>query len=420
MAAPAKRLLLLAYHFPPDTSIGAVRPTHFCRHLPSLGWEPHVITAAAQTAPPNPAIQSIADLYPEHNRGTLAWHKERTLRKLCFPGHLGIGWSRDASRCGIAWDAAQRRAGAQTAMLSSYPPLGVHLAALRIRRHTGIPWIADFRDPLGYDPTGIYSGLAHASQRWLERFIFARADLVIANTDAMAERWRSSYPQYAGKIHVIWNGYDSTDAIPTATPAPGPVRYLTHLGSLYSGRHPGAVAEGLAWLLDEGKVPPGSVAIRQIGPAAEEEINRSPASIRAHREGWLRLESSQPQAQAWRAAQESAILLLLQPQSDHQVPGKLFEYLRLGRPILAVVPRHSPIEAILSQSGVPYRCLHPDLPHQTSGRALLELLDLPAQHYAANDWFYGRFDAAARTRSLAALIESLMARRLTTSDRPRG
>lgn len=407
MPATAKRLLLLAYHFPPDPSIGGVRPAHFCRHLPGLGWEPQVMTAAAQNPPLKASVRAFADLFPEHNRGTLAWHRERLLRKLFFPGHLGIGWAQPVAEAGVAWAREQKRMGVKAALLSSYPPLGVHLAAMRIQKKTGMPWIADFRDPLGYDPTGQLSPLARGAQRWLERAVFERADVILANTDTMAERWRSAYPKQAGKIHVIWNGYDAADEIGPAAVPQRAVRWLTHLGSLYTGRHPGAVTEALAALIDAGKLAAGSVVVRQIGPSADTELDRSPATRRAQREGWLQLDGSKPQAEAFAVAQASDVLLLLQPQSDHQVPGKLFEYLRLGRPILAVVPRNSPIEMILSQSGVPYRCLYPELGAEAAGRMIEELLALPGGHYPASEWFFSRFSAAARTRTLVDLLESV-------------
>ncbi len=80
----------------------------------------------------------------------------------------------------------------------------------------------------------------------------------------------------------------------------------------------------------------------------------------AQREGWLEMRAQVPRSNAQRLLEEADALLLVQPQSDVQVPGKLFEYICIGRPILALVPRASAIEHILRNSGIPHVCVYGD------------------------------------------------------------
>ena len=93
---------------------------------------------------------------------------------------------------------------------STYPPLGPHLAAWRLGHLAKLPWVADFRDPMGYNP-----GEAHFMPRrsklvakYLERRSMRAARAVVANTDGAAERLIGMYPEWRDKIHVIWNGFD--------------------------------------------------------------------------------------------------------------------------------------------------------------------------------------------------------------------
>ena len=90
-----------------------------------------------------------------------------------------------------------------------------------------------------------------------------------------------------------------------------------------------------------------------------------------------------------------------------QVPSKLFDYIRLGRPILALTTRNSPVERILSESGVPHRCLYPDLSDAEYDRRVLEFLRLPNTPVRASETFMTRFDARHQAENLASLIAGL-------------
>jgi hypothetical protein len=87
-----------------------------------------------------------------------------------------------------------------------------------------------------------------------------------------------------------------------------------------------------------------------------------------------------------------------------QVPGKLFEYIRVGRPILALTPEGSPVERILANSGVLHVCLHPGEPADETDRKLLQLLAMPTSPVEPSRWFRDHFDAEAQTRMLASLL----------------
>ena len=105
--------------------------------------------------------------------------------------------------------------------------------------------------------------------------------------------------------------------------------------------------------------------------------------------------------------EEADALLLVQPQSDVQVPGKLFEYICIGRPVLALVPRASAVEAILAKSGIPNVCLYADDAPEAADQKLLEFLRLPNTPTPASEWFRTNFNAEEQTKQLAAIVETV-------------
>jgi hypothetical protein len=129
---------------------------------------------------------------------------------------------------------------------------------------------------------------------------------------------------------------------------------------------------------------------------------------RARQDGWLEIMEPVPVLRARELALESDGLLLIQPQSAVQVPGKLFEYLRMGRPILAYVIRDSPIERILRQTSVPFECIYPEhSPEEIDQRILSFMAKLDPAPASPGPWFEETFEASRQTKFLDNLIRSL-------------
>ena len=90
-----------------------------------------------------------------------------------------------------------------------------------------------------------------------------------------------------------------------------------------------------------------------------------------------------------------------------QVPAKLFEYVRIGRPILAVTTLGSPAERLLQRSGIPYCSIYPDDRVEDIDQKILHFLSVPTEPVVANEWFWKEFDAVPQTQRLASLIASV-------------
>jgi glycosyltransferase involved in cell wall biosynthesis len=410
-----RRLVILAYHFPPESAVGAARPFRFFKYLPQFGYSPHVITASPPAGPGAPEVECIPDRVGElwerrrEERGRLpmAAQVERVLRKYCFPAAVGLAWSGPAARAARA--VVDQHRHIPVALLSTYPPLGVHLAAWRVVCRRRVPWVADFRDPITVGQLRhLLSGPQRAAYAFLENGVFRQARAVIVNTDETAEAYRKAYPFAARKIHVIPNGFDPGDRL-SALPIPARAyRLLVHAGALYGGRNPNLILESLARLRavqDRGACRTRVLLVGEVGGVAG---LAEPLMNTAAQEGWLEfIPRRVPQEEAHRIMQQADGLLLLQPQAALEVPAKLFECLSIGRPILALVPRHSAVEAILSQAGIPFCCVHPDETPGAVDAKISAFLHLPSTPVEASPWFQERFNAVAQTRQLAELLDQL-------------
>lgn len=228
------------------------------------------------------------------------------------------------------------------AIVSTGPPHSMHLIAEKIHRLTGIPWIADFRDP--WTNIDFYKDLnlsRWADQRHhaLERRVLTSASKIVTVT------WRSrdEFNALCGRedIEVIPNGFDDADFTTVATSDLDKEFTIVHIGSMNKDRNPigfwKAVQDALA-ASDELK---SKLKIHLIGPVD--------FSVRSSVEmGGLQSITTFvefiPHDEAVKRQQHAQMNLLVinnSPNSKTIIPGKLYEYLGSGRPLLAIGPADS-------------------------------------------------------------------------------
>jgi hypothetical protein len=409
---PKPHVILIAYHFPPGPEMGAVRPYRFYKYLRRMGYSCHVITASAQTET-DADVTFIADDLRQvwegtgEQRKTFKAYQELLVRKIAFPGHIGIMWSMAAAaRC---HQLVRKFPGERLVVFSTYPPLGVIPAGLMAYLRDHLPWIADFRDPLS---SGLGDAFVSAKQRFwnnqLEARVFRQASAVIANVEGAAEMWRKRHPRAARKLHVISNGFDPEDAPRAREIPPRAQKLIVHAGGLYHARTPNAIVESLARLRASGTAEAVAAKLLLVGHVDVKTGLDQSLYDTAQREGWLEMRAQVPRTEAQHLLEEADALLLVQPQSDVQVPGKLFEYICIGRPILALVPRASAIEHILQNSAIPHVCVYGDDDASVADRKLTEFLRLPNAASEASAWFRTNFNAEEQTKKLAEMIDALV------------
>jgi glycosyltransferase involved in cell wall biosynthesis len=404
MPDPRRAVLLLAHAFPPENSPGAARPYRFAKYLPHYGYDVEVISAGPHGQPKHPvSLHRLGDT-PSF------WHK--VIRRTVLPGEDGLAWIPPAIR------TAERliRERRISLVVSTYPPAAAHVVALSLRRRLPVRWVADFRDPLANNPVVRKTRFAEFAERRLQTSIFRRADALIAVTDVIAEQWRRDCPDAASKISVIWNGFDPEDPLTVGPPPPRSFRVLAHIGSLYGGRVPTLLLASLRRLISSGRLPKDRLRVRLLGVLEKGVVARDQQLWdELERLGVLSYNGVQvPRAEAARETAEADSLLLVDLNiggAGHAVPAKLFEYVMAGRPVLALTTRQSPVERILSQSGIPSVFLYPGDSESAIDEKVLQFVSLPAALSTPSDWFINEFDGRRQTETLARILDGLIARK---------
>lgn len=251
----------------------------------------------------------------------------------------------------------------QDAVLTTGPPHSAHLLGLLIKECFGLKWIADFRDPWvtsNCDSTR-FTDRTIRINFWLERLIFQRADLIVANAPRAAQALTDQYPFLNGKIKVITNGYDPESFSSTSSahngkrlPTKAPVT-LVHTGEVYGGRDPGPLFQALATLKEQGMFDERPIRLEFYG-RRDESTNDSDAENRRYNLGgmihWYR---HTPYDRVLEILCRSDSLLLLDtPGRRIGVPAKLYEYFGARKPILALAESDGDVAWALRENGLPY------------------------------------------------------------------
>ena len=394
-----KTILAFAYYYAPQTTSGATRIIRFARYLPEFGYRAAVISSgeapeAADKTGPSRLVQMQTAAF-------------RFSGRLLKESGERLEWVPAAVEAGSKILAGPR----VSAILSSSPPLATHLAAYRLSRRYGVPWIADFRDPFAGNPFR-KAPFRRFYDAPIERLILRHASGIIANTDVAAEMWRKNHPRHREKIHLIWNGFDPEEDFQPQPQLERSRKVLAHVGDIYGPRHPGQIVEALDRLIAAGRLDPNRFSLRLIGPIDKESaIWKVPAFGRLAEQNCIAYNNAVlPRAEAMREIATADWLLLLDLGGERmnvQVPAKIFDYLRAERTVLAVTLPGSPSERILSKCGVPYACVYSGEAASATDEKLLRVFSEPPACHRPNEWFWTQFNARIQTETLAALLDRI-------------
>lgn len=333
--AATRRVLVLAYFFPPLGGAGVQRTLKFVKYLAELGWEATVVSTRSRLYPVrDPSLLAEVPATARIVR-TRAVPVAYWLSLVCYRLGLkriyawltwpdgGFGWTPFALVAGLR--AARRDRPA--VVYSSSPPQGAHLAALVIARLTGIPWVADFRDEWAADAHRADQprALARLAAR-LEGAITSRARRVVVAADYFR---LAGLPLDDPRRAVIVNGVDAADLDGSAPPVATDRFVLAYVGTSYGIRDPAPALRALGRLVAGGEVDRERLEVRLVGSIWLEDF-APPAEVRVETTGYV------DHARAVAEMRAATALLLYVPSSSLAPSGKLFEYLASGRPILCL------------------------------------------------------------------------------------
>jgi glycosyltransferase involved in cell wall biosynthesis len=359
-----KRALLIAYHFPPQAeSSGVQRMLSFSRHLQSHGWEPLVLSANPRAygsrndsllalLPPQLIVKRAFALDTKRHLGIFGRYPEF----LALPDRW-ISWLLSAVPVGL-WMIRKYR---PAVIVSTYPIPTALLIGLLLQWLTGLPWVADFRDPMLQDdyPT---SPRQRRIYRWLERQAIFRCRRAIFTTGGTLEFYRQRYPAHLHeKFVVIENGYDEEAFSRLLANAPSAQRTarnhltLLHSGALYAAdRDPSAFFQAISLLKAQGKVDSQSLRITLRGTGDDTYFRNMTDTC-----GVADIVTIAPPIPYYSALQEmlnaDALLVFQGATVNTQIPAKIYEYFRARKPILGLVDSAGETAKCLSAAG--FQCL---------------------------------------------------------------
>lgn len=353
-----RRVLMIAFHFPPQRgSSGVQRTLKFAQYLPAGGWLPSVLTASRHAhelqaadqlrdIPPNVAVRRAFALDSARHLAV----RGRYLGLTALPDRW-ISWWLAAVPAGWRMIRKER----PEVIWSTYPIATAHLIGLALQRLSGLPWIADMRDPMLDDeyPRG---ALARRAAAWIEARTVARCTRVVCTTPGAIRAYQARYPQVpAARFVLIENGYDEenfADAESAAAPARDNVFVMLHSGIIYpSERDPRPLFAALAALLHDGLVCGVRLRLVLRAPVHDDYLN---ALIAEHGlQGVVEVAPHLPYREALAEMLAADALLLLQAANcNHQIPAKLYEYLRARRPLLALTDAAGDTAAAVRGAGI--------------------------------------------------------------------
>lgn len=356
-----KRILIIAYHFPPfKASSGIQRTLKYCTYLREYGWEPLILTispTAYETTSPDQLREIPDDVVVERAFGL------DTSRHLAIAGKY-FRWMAQPDRWmswwpGAVWTGMRMINRYQPkAIMSTFPISTAHRIGLSLQKRSGLPWIADFRDSMTESdyPRDPVTWRVH---RKLEKEIIQHCTKAVFTTEPTRQMYADRYPEYPeAHWEVIENGFDEENfrnAELGIDPAPFSESgqfTLIHSGLLYPiERDPRPFFAALSRLKNTAQIDSNSLRIVFRATGADDLYR--PMLRDMDISDIVHLAPTIGYRDALREMLRADALLLFQGSNcDHQIPAKIYEYFRAGKPILALVGPQGITASKLREAGV--------------------------------------------------------------------
>jgi glycosyltransferase involved in cell wall biosynthesis len=441
--------------YPPLGGSGVQRTLKFTKYLPEFGWQPYVVcgddpqafndgldTSLLAEIPPEvwvwrrsyvspfvlrqrvlkkmamqprkSAINLSPSLEEQPNSPAESYQEERLLQKLLRLAAKPLSpFENPPIDRALYWSLAIlpgcmrliRKEDIDLIYTSSFP-YADHFAGYLIKRFTGLPWVADFRDPWSKNALSQNKGWRRSVDLWAEQKVLHNAERVINVSPTWTSDARRLAPKKDGNLFItLENGYDTVDFSNRLDVKERKTFIeLTHVGRLYDG-----TALPFFQALDQLGAEAAQLKCRFIGGVCPEVANW----LKNHKIGVsIETETRLPHSQAIERMRSTDVLLLVigtAPLWHGVYPGKLFEYLASKTPILLIGPQGDTAE-LIKRTGT--GCIVPgDDIDQI--KAILQLLASDLDHFRQL-YYNPRLDAIATferrilTRKLANEFDKLI------------
>lgn len=380
-----KRVLIISYYWPPTGGSGVQRWVKFAKYLPSEGWQPVIYT------PENPeqlaVDESLAAEVPEA--------AEVVKTRIIEPYEL---YKKLLRRSGHSKEAvevnpvnAQNKSLLQKAamwvrgnlfrpdprclwirpsvrflkkylsehpvdlIVSTGPPQSMHMIGLRLSRETGLPWIADFRDPWTKIFYFKHLSMTPATERWhkkMEKMVLDEASAVVAVSPLVQQEFQAMTDT---PVELITNGFDECDfSSEPCTEAYGGASQeftITHTGLFAADGNPTVLWDVLAEKCHADEAFRKLLRIKLIGKTDDQILKV--LKDRGLEESLINMGYQTHSVAVDQQRQASVLILPLRKEPEYKavLPGKLFEYLASQRPILGIGQPDGAMAMIVNETG---------------------------------------------------------------------
>lgn len=370
-----KKVLIIAYYWPPAGGPGVQRWLKFVKYLPDFNIEPIVFVPENASYPiideslkaevsettevvklPISEPYKLAKRFSKGRTNTISKgiiseaRKQSLVEKLMlfvrgnfFIPDARVGWVKPATSFLLDF---MPKHNIET-VITTGPPHSMHLIGLQLKQKLGIKWLTDFRDPwttIGYHKQLKLTKSSQRKHKSLETQVLTNTDQIIVTSSVTKQEFQQITER---PIEVITNGYDDE----TSGPVEIDTKFtLSHIGSLLSKRNPEILWKSISELAAEYDDFKKDFQLNLVGFVSEaviHSVEKYNLTDYVDEVGYIsHLESIKYQ-------KKSQLLLLIEIDSEDTrsiVPGKLFEYMISNRPIIAIGPKGSDIEHIISKT----------------------------------------------------------------------
>lgn len=371
-----KRVLIITYYWPPIGGSGVQRWVKFAKYLPSEGWQPVIYT------PENPDLFSVdtsllndipqeAEIIKTHILEPYGIYRKLTgskgqIKVEANPGNGGKEsflkrvsmWVRGNlfmpdPRCfwinpSVRYLKKYLKEHPVDVIVSTGPPQSMHLIARKVSLATGIPWVADFRDPW----TKIFYFKHLRLSRWAERKHHTLEQKVLDDATAIVAVSPLVQKDFAAMtktpVHLVTNGYDESDY---REPVETDGNFnIVHTGLLTADGNPVELWNILGEKCREDREFADRLRLTIAGKTDAkvlESISRAGLDYYLTDLGYI------DHDKAVMLQRQASVLILPireEPETKAILPGKLFEYLAARRPILGVGTREGAMATVLQET----------------------------------------------------------------------
>jgi glycosyltransferase involved in cell wall biosynthesis len=375
-----KKVLIIAYYWPPSAGSGVQRWLKFVKYLREFNWEPVVytpmnpdfnlqdpklleeipegleilkrpifepfqlysrLTGKSTAEQVNPVMKG-GEQKPDWKNRLALW-----IRANVFIPDSRMFWINPS----IKWLSEWLKNNPVDAIVSTGPPHSMHVIGLGLKEKTGLPWLADFRDP--WTKIDFYHELplekwADEKHHRLERRVLRKADAVMVVGNQMKEDLEN---MGCTKVQVVTNGYDPADIDLSKPVEKDPKFSIIHIGMLGKARSHRIFWEGLNQLRLAHPELSKDLEVRIYG-VADPFVNAQIAHFED--KSWIHFLPYIPHEEVIQVQRQAAVLLLSindVPMAKGIITGKIFEYLAIGNPILCIGPPDGDAADIVREAG---------------------------------------------------------------------